>query len=339
MEYYNLPKTAELHTTEYELLHCKQFKKNLSGNQIETLLNYFLYKALCPFIQTLWFKNQLALGIDVAFRATKHRILNDDRLKLINHFFNAISVLNVNDIIKSLKESGTNREVLLDIIDLYLRKTQELLDLDVDFYRSINKKSYDTKVADRIATLVHELGDLPISFYIKTSKESRFWFNKYLDFRDLILSKYYRLAFKYAKMTKYAKPNVDEQCLFKSFVLAINTALNKYSSKSGALTSYIILWFKSTLTNPRFDYSMGRPFKLSNYAKNKMVQSGMSVNSISTEDEDFSIIESKMDPEFLDTKLLTIKTADVDLLNFLNSVQDNDLDLVKILLNIPKTNL
>lgn len=326
------------HTTEYNLLHSPQFKKSLSGNQIETLLNYFLLKALYPITQTLWFKNELALLIIDMIHNAKRKSARKPRLDSINNIFNAITSLENNEILTQLKESSIDRNLISHIINNFCEQSNLLIDNEEEFFRSLNNGDFNLKSSNDIMTIENSFFGLPKTFLIKTNKEVSFWFFKYLKFKELILSKYYRLAFKCAKMTKFNKPNVDEDCLFKSLILSMNTALDKYTAEKGTLTSYIQLWFKSTIANPRYDFEMGRPFKLSNYGKQKMIDTGLNPNAISTDDEEFAYIESKLDDYLLNNKLETFEISDLDLLGFINSIEDPDIDLVKIILNIPQIN-
>lgn len=323
------------HTVEYEILHQSQFKKSLSGNQIDNLLNFFLFKTLSPILQTLWFKNELSLAINIIFRELKCKITRKDRMLSTSYLMNAMYSLDQNEIITQLKLASLDKNLLSDIVNKFCLKTQELMDIEELFFSKLNSKQYDIELNNKIQAIENEF-DLSRAFLIKTGKEVRFWFDRYLEFRNLIVGKYIRLAYKYAKITKINKPNIDMQCFFKSLILSINTALDKYTPDKGTLTSYIQLWFKSTAVNPRYDFEMGRPFKLSNYAKQRMIDTGRNPNSISTDTEEFTTIESKLDDSYLNTSLENYEITNYDLLRFLNSISTPDIDLVKVVLNIPE---
>lgn len=326
-----------LHNVEYDILHQSQFKKNLSGNQIEALLDYFLYSAISPLLQTIWFKNELALVINNILRDLKFKVTRINKNMAQSHILNAISALSKEEILSQLKQASLDRNIFRDILDKFLTRTKILLQEEEIFFSSLNSLGYDTKSAEEINSLEEEFG-LSRNFLIKTNKEVQFWFDRYLEFRHLIIGKYLRFAYKYAKITKLNRPNADLQCFFKSLILAIGTALNKYTADRGTLTSYIQLWFKSTMVNPPYDFELGRPFKLSNYAKQRMIDTGRNPNAISTNSDEFCTIESQLDSYFLNNKLEDLEFTNYDLLKFLNSVEDPSIDLVKIVLNIPELN-
>ena len=248
---------------------------------------------------------------------------------------NAVSSLDRDDIILQLKSSSLDKSIFSEIINTFCIKTTELMEQEENFFSKLNNKNYDLK-SSTVITDIEEEFNLSRTFLIKVGKEVKFWFDRYIEFRNLIVGKYIRLAYKYAKITKLNRPNIDMQCFFKSLVLSINTALDKYTPDRGTLTSYIQLWFKSTMVNPKYDFEMGRPFKLSNYAKQKMIDTGRNPNSISTDSEEFNTIENQLDDEFLNNKLEFMEVTNYDLLKFLNSVENSDIDLVKIVLNIPE---
>lgn len=325
-----------MHTIEYEILHSEQFKKNLSGNQIESLLNYFIFKALSPILQTLWFKNELALILNYISKHAKHKFTNKEKVRIVSYLIDTIQVIDHSKIIELLKQSELDREFLIDILDKFCYLFDKLLKLDADFYQKLNNNNYDLKASRELNEFLESFNNLPLTFLLLSGKEVKYWYDKYIEFRDLVISKYYRLAFKFAKMTKYAKPNTDIYCLFKSLLISINTALNKYTAKKGTLTSYIQLWFKATMVNPKYDFELGRPFKLSNYGKQKMIDNGYNPNAISTDDQEFKSLENKASNEYLDNNLDALEITNLDLLNFLNSVNCLDVDITRLILNIPR---
>lgn len=286
--------------------------------------------------QTLWFKNRIALIISKFVRNPKQRMNRQIKENTLNCLFNVIITLNSDRIYQQLKLSHLDKSNLNVVVDDFINKTNVILDNEVAFYQSLNKGSFNLESSNTIAQVRKDLFSLPTSFITRTNKEVSYWYDKYLKFRELILSKYYRLAYKCAKITKLNKPSIDIDCLFKSLILSMNTALDKYTATKGTLTSYIQLWFKSTIVDPKYEFEIGRPFKLSNYGKQKLIDIGSSPNAISTDDESFTTIESNLDLDFLNTKLENYEIMDVDLLRFINSVQDNNIDLVKIILNIPQ---
>ena len=326
------------HTVEYAILHQNQFKKSLSGSQIDNLLNYFLFQALSPLLQTLWFKNQFVLIINILLRDLKRKVTRKERKVTLKHVMNAISSLDKDTIILQLKLASLDKNIFSDIINTFCEKIDILMKLEEEFFSKLNNKEYDTSASDQIIKLENEF-NLSRSFLIKIGKEVKFWFDKYLEFKNLIIGKYIRLAYKYAKVAKLNRPNIDMQCFFKSLVLSIYTALDKYTPDRGTLTSYIQLWFKSTMVNPKYDFEMGRPFKLSNYAKQRMIDTGRNPNSISIDSEEFTTIESQLDSGFLGNKLDLYEVTNYDLLKFIDSVEDPNIELVKVILNIPEVNL
>lgn len=324
------------YTTEYEILHFPQFKKQLSGKQIESLLNFFLYRTLLPLFPTLWFKNQLALLIFKIMNQNKKKIIQESKDDALNSLFDALVSLDKEVTITHLKECGLDKSLLIDIAIKFLKISDPLLVEEENFFNDLNEGNFNLESSNIINNIQSIFYDISKDFLIKVNKEVNYWYDKYIKFRQLLVSKYYRLAYKYAKITKMNKESTDIECLFKSLLLSIETALNRYTSDKGTLASYIQLWFKSTIVNPEYWFELGSPFRLSNYGKQKIIDRGSTPNALSTDDEEFSAIESKLDKQFLNNSLEDFAFTNFELLEFINSIQNPDVELVRIILNIPK---
>lgn len=319
-----------------DLLHRERLKKHLSGAQLESLLNYYIYKTLEPIVQTLWFKNQVSLLICKSFKDTKIKIsTNKERNEVIIYLYNLISTIDKGEILFLLKTSNLDRGYLKDIAQKFIEITDVLLQNDIIYQRSLLHNEIDTTSANTLSSLSDYFQGLSLSFLISTNKEVKYWFNKYLEFKELVAEKYYRFAYQQAlSLALHKQSSIDKDCLFKSFLMAIDTALDKYTSERGTLTSYIHLWFKSTMVNPKFDYEMGYPFKMSLYAKKKSLDYGMTLHAISTDSEEYQIIEEGQAPTQIQS--LSYENLDGDILQFLDSVLDKKVALARIILRLPK---
>lgn len=327
------------HTTEYSILHQKQFDKFLSGSQVEYLLDFFLIKTIEPLCQTLWFKNQLCLIIDKSIREPKFKISNKDKKETILNILNACNSLDKDFIILQIKLASLDRSYISDIVLKFLDLGKNIKNKEISFFKNIFKNTFDLKDSEDLYLIEQYFQGITSGSLVNIYNKVNFWFKKYLEFRELLIGKYYRYAFQYAKTYKLKKPTIDESCLFKSLLLSINTALDKYNSSKGALTSYISMWFKGTINEPQFDFNLGQPFKLSKYAKDKTIKAGTSINTIAIGTPDFDLHENSACLEFLDDKLMNLEITDFDLLKFLEMVEDPCLDLVKIFLGIPLVSL
>ena len=325
--------------TNYNILHQKQLKKPLSGNQIENLLNYFLLRALNPICQTLWFKNAIANCLDQNMRSPKMKIYNKNKDVCISNIYNIIFLFEKEEILNALRNACLDRGLLQDIIIDFLNAADLLAKANEDFYKSLNNGIYSAVLSDKINNLENYFQGLNSSYLLNLRSEVRYWFENYIEFKNLIAGKYYRLACKFAKNAKASRPNaVDGDCLFKSLLVAIDTALNKYTCEKGTLASYVQVWFKGTLINPKYDFELGKPLRVPVYGRKVLKDSPVLLPAVSVESDDFITLESSVEENPFDSFKLDIENIDYNLLEFINCIEDNNVDLVRIILNIPQFN-
>lgn len=322
-------------TLGYDILHQKQLEKSLSGNQVDFLLNYFLTRSLEPIVQTLWFKNEICLLINQGVRVLKNKISNKTQFSSIAFLYSIIGLIDREAIFSQLKLASLDRSFLQEIINNFLLIYEKVSKLDISFYKELNDGILNVELGNEINNAEEYFQGLSYNFIIKAGKKVQYWFEKYLELKNLIAGKYYLLACKYAKITKVNHPSIDYDCLFKSLILSIDTALDKYSCEKGTLASYIQMWFQSTLSNPKYDYELGKAFSIPTYGKKKLKGSNLLMPAISIESEDFQGLENFVEPKEI-SPILDFEQVDTDLLEFLNSIEDNNVDLVRIVLNIPQ---
>lgn len=107
-----------------------------------------------------------------------------------------------------------------------------------------------------------------------------YYLNLYKKFRDRVIAKFYRLAYKEAKKRKSVNENIDLNDLFKNLVIAIQVALDRYDSEKGSLPSYISTWFQHFIRDPDSGYEYGQAIVLNYYEKKDLVNKAKSKDNL-----------------------------------------------------------
>ena len=314
-----------------EIIRKSSSGRIYSDSQVEDLLNYFLFQSIEPIIQTLWFKNELSLILSYSIRDFREKVTSKEKEEASSDIFDLIFCFNKDENIVKLRLANFDRYYLQSIAFKFIELGKTLIEYDTRFNKSYIKGNIDLEASQKISDIIDYFQGLSIDFITKSYKRVSYWMKLYLQLKERILSRYYLLAYKYALTIGFRRQNVDTECLFKSFLVSMDTALNKYTCEKGALSSYIQLWFKSTLVRPAYDFEIGKPYNIPNYAK-KYIQNPAILQTIDIDSEEFGFMESKLTEQIEDK----IEFIDKDFLKFLDSIKDSYIDLVKIILGLPK---
>lgn len=235
---------------------------NLSGQQIATLLDELLMAALEP----------IAVHTNLSHRMLAELVVlvqNDGRRKFSSLYTNA-DLLGL--IFVALSESGTNHFRLLADLKIERNFWSGVLD-----HFLAQTESYHSQYAQHLTfgseTIAEIERDLQCSGLIPIINHVRATYALYRDFKEVIMQKYVRYAFKEAnKSSKATGLNINVDDLFKNLLLAVDRAIDKYDPEKGALKSYIDQWFKNAKTNPEFDHQSGESYRISAEERRRIVR-------------------------------------------------------------------
>ncbi len=108
----------------------------------------------------------------------------------------------------------------------------------------------------------------------------RFWLEQALLFKSQIAQKYYRFTWKKTLQVGHGI-SLNSADLFKNLLLALDKAIDKYSVNRGTLTKCIEMWFKDSLSNPKYAYQK------SDSQENKLVADLQILDPTSMETDSF----------------------------------------------------
>jgi hypothetical protein len=272
----------------HELLSFKErLDSNYSSDQLSETLDDLIFKALRPiFFTTDHVQQTLVEMLPFVASNARRKFTNMPRGEFVDSLFTVITGHNKEANFKLLRKIRLERTVFFACIASFDNITAD--------YETIIRYYFKTPVGDRATRFslqqqMHHIenqlvADPNISLF-STRREVLFWNNQALDFKQMITEKFIRLAFlDSAKASAETGLNIDDDSLFKDYIVSISKAVNKFDSSKGTLTSFIRWWFLDAKTSSKgHEYAVA--FSVPTAQRAKMLASGV-VNFAQMIDED-----------------------------------------------------
>jgi hypothetical protein len=246
--------------------------KNLTGEQIQQVLDVFLYKALEPIVlYTTEFDYQVSyiLALVSANRKRKPSSLPRDRsIELLCQY---LTVEDRKEKFRLLREARLERSFLhvfaarfledckgyLDTYNRYMVSdpdTRLLIRGDLD-YRALNIGCFDRHSLYKIALI------------------SKSYLRKFYEYRSNVLDHYLKHSSRQAKAYTSANgKNFDFYDVRQTIQKNILVAIDKYDSNKGALTSYINWWILNAQTCGTSEHEYGIAYTVPQAQRKKIAQ-------------------------------------------------------------------
>jgi len=246
--------------------------KNLTGEQIQQVLDLNLYKALEPIIlYTDLFDQQVAYILSVVSTNSKRKPSSLPRTRTVELLCQYLFTKDRAEKFSILREARIERSFLhvfanrfLQRISNYLTKYNTFLMCDTD-NRILLKGELDTIALQAGCSHRQHL------YVIATVSYS--YLEHFYKYRAQVLEKYIKHASSQAKrFTTSNGPNFDfndvRQTILKSMLLAID----KYDSNKGAFTSYINQWVLNAQTCNTSEHEYGIAYTVPQSQRKKIAE-------------------------------------------------------------------
>lgn len=296
-----------------KILKLPQKLPNLTGAQITEVLNTLLYSALQPiFLSTNLGRICCAEVLTKAHddHRRKFSILNKN--EFIDILFNCMlhKPKDSWEYFKSLKlERSVSFKILLLFLDIL--KDYENKELEYCINR-VSLHDYEKQLGCSYKLLGCILNN------------AKFYLEQYLSFKNLLMQKYYLLAYKEAcKKIKSSTTYIDKNDLWKTLIIAMSSAIDKYNEERGALTSFINWSFKGYMSNPENGYEYGQAYTIPYYHKLKLAKNNVPVDVTTFAYSLDEGIETNVEEEKDYTNLINVSNE--KLIDIINSVPGTEL--------------
>lgn len=227
---------------------------NLTGGQIQEVLDFLIYNGLEPIIQSSSvFDVQLVHMLSVATTNRKRKISALPREAFIHKICTALVTDDIGLKLDCITSSKMERGFVYNFLVNFLAAADGYLDLHTRYLTCHNhteKVLYGKRMAAIESALSFSRSDL-----FHTLNKCRKYVDLAYEFRNQIVCQYLKHAYKQAHTyCKQKGTNFDFDDVQQSLMAAITKALDKYDSSKGALTSYINYWILNALTYASSDY-------------------------------------------------------------------------------------
>lgn len=267
--------------------------KNLTGEQIQQVLDLFLYKALEPIItKSTAFDNQIVYLLGLITRNRKRKLSSIPRAKAASYLAKALVTSNPEEKLKLFRAARIERNFIHVFIKDYLSMCGNYTKEYIKYIFS--KKHMKKTHIRRLDLIARELKTDRRSLFVIV-KNSAKALDHFYSYRKNILSHYVQMASSQAKsfVSSNSTNNYDFFDCRQSILRSVLIAIDKYDSSKGALTSYINWWVLNAQTCGVSDHEYGIAYTVPQAHRRKMankqssdVNFSISLDTLVREEED-----------------------------------------------------
>lgn len=246
--------------------------KNLTGEQIQQVLDLFLYKALEPIIlNSDVFDVQVSyiLNLVSANRKRKPSSLPRDRtVEVLCQYLVEESKVKKFEL---LREARIERSFLHVFVGRVLRKYPDYL-RDYDKMVVTGRRKERLLLKEKLDRQAAELGCSRLGLY-RIQSISQSYLTKFYECRSRVLDHYLKMSSQQAKLHIDANgKNFDFHDVRQSILKSILLAIDKYDSNKGALTSYLNWWILNALTCNTLEHEYGIAYVIPQSHRRKIAE-------------------------------------------------------------------
>lgn len=233
-------------------------KENLTGGQIQEIMDTLLYKALEPIvIHTNVFDSQLIYLLTAVIKNKKRKFCALERSQTIDILAQAIVCpdrIRKFELIKKLK-------IERSFVHVFIKKfLAEYKDVYMELYfHYMSEPKRRIFYRDRMVPYKALLGaDSIQDVFVAITQPSEYLALFYKYFNSVV-EQYHKFCYTHAKhlIDTNTGNNYDYKDVVQNFLRNVVVALNKYDSSKGALTSYIKYWILNSLTCASSEHEYG----------------------------------------------------------------------------------
>ena len=264
--------------------------KNMTGEQIQQIMDMFLYKALEPLILfTNVFDAQVEYLLVLIATNRKRKLSSLVREVVVEKLAAYLSVSDRRQKFEFIREARLERYFIHRFIKRFVTDNYDYVQKYQEFLTNPSRAAQVE--LDTIAT---QVGLCRRSDLYKTLKISQAYLRQFYTYRNSVIGHYVKNSNKLAKAhVTQTHSNSSYKDLVQSILKSIITALDKYDSRKGALTSYINTWAKNATTTTK-EHEYGIAYTIPQTQRKKLfegtstdVNFGVSIDAMyGDEDED-----------------------------------------------------
>lgn len=244
--------------------------KNLTGEQIQKVMDMLLYKALEPImLHSNVFDAQVSHILTTVTTNRKRKLSSIPRELLVENLCTVLTRKESHQKFKTFRECRIERSFIHCFIKKFLDSNHEFLEA---YHLFLLDPTAERRVhLDNLAYVNGGCEKRADMYRIMT--HSRAYLDQFYKFRSQVLDNYLRHSSTQAKSHVSANSNNQHSFsdLKQSILKAMVVALDKYDSSKGALTTYINWWVLNAQTCSA-DYEYGVAYTVPQSQKRKLAE-------------------------------------------------------------------
>lgn len=223
-------------------------KHNLTGGQIQEVLDFFIYESLRPLIQSSdIFDIQIIYLLTNTACNKKRKLSALPREQFFTVACNALITADPDRKHELVSQAKIERSFVYNFIVNFLNSVSAYKDIYVEFLTSMDFQK--RKYFDRQLSVIESSVSIPRSRLFPLINVCTEHLEHMYQFRNRIVGQYLRHAYKQAiSFCKQKGENFDFEDVYQNLLAAITKAVDKYDSSKGAITSYINFWILNAQT-------------------------------------------------------------------------------------------
>lgn len=260
--------------------------KNLTGEQIQQVLDLFLYKTLEPIIlNSDIFDAQVSYILALVSANRKRKPSSLDRERIIELLCSYLVSDDRAEKFRLLREARLERSFLHVYARRFLDRFGEYMKTYHDMMVAPDKSRILLK--GRLDYAAHEAGCSHRQGLFRILSISPAYLQRFYECRSLVLDHYLKMSSRQAKTyIRNNGSNFDFHDVRQSILKSVLLAIDKYDSNKGALTSYINWWVLNAQTCGTSEHEYGIAYTIPQTHRKKIAekQSGFINYSVSIDD-------------------------------------------------------
>ncbi len=265
-----------------KLKHNVLTEMNLSGGSIQTVLDELIYRALEPImLHSNTFDSQVCYLLNLAATNKKRKISALPRQRFLDILVKYLIVDTRAQKHELLKKAKIERVFLYKFVVKWLERTRGYQEM-YHQYMLCKRGNQKDILGSKLQTIERSLGFKTDTLFcaIHTAND---YIQSAREFRNAIVAKYLKHAFKEAKKFVDMNPTSDYEFedVYQNFISAVGHAIDRYDSSKGALTSYINFWLLHERTSNPFEFQYGVAYSIPQAAKRTMINGNYSDSNFS----------------------------------------------------------
>lgn len=263
--------------------------KNLTGEQIQQIMDMLLYKALEPIIMyTSAFEPQAEYLLMLIAANGKRKLSSLARETVVESLASYVVQTDRRKKYELIRDARVERYFIHGFV-------KKFVDSNADYIGQYNDcmgapTALKRNCLDNRAAII---GNCSRADFFNAVRISSSYIKRFYEYRESIIGHYLKHSSKQAKAyVSQSHGNTDFMDLRQSILKAVITALDKYDSRKGALTSYINYWIFNAATGST-EHEYGIAYTIPQTQKKKLfekqsseVNFSVSLDALTKNDDD-----------------------------------------------------